>query len=71
MKLIPGAGTVTGGAIGAAVASSFTYAMGEAWLAVVERVAAGGLRGLDGMLDTEQIRGDFLAELRRRVPRLR
>ncbi len=70
LKLIPGAGTITGGAIGAAVASSFTYGMGEAWLAVVQRAAAGGLRRPDGGLDTDQVRRDFLTELGRRVPRL-
>ncbi|WOQ16239.1 GTPase family protein [Raineyella sp. W15-4] len=71
LKLIPGAGSVAGGAIGAAVASSFTYAMGEAWLAVVERAAAGALRRLDGVLDPDQVRSVFLTELRRRVPGLR
>ncbi|QGF23979.1 GTPase family protein [Raineyella fluvialis] len=68
LKLIPGAGTVAGGAIGAAVASSFTYAMGEAWLSVVERTAAGTLRGLDGLPDTEQVRAAFVEEFRRRMP---
>ena len=43
LKLIPGAGTVVGGAIGAGVASSFTYAMGHAWLAVCHSVVKGKL----------------------------
>ena len=38
LKMVPGAGTVVGGAIGAGVASSFTYAMGQAWLVVCQRV---------------------------------
>jgi uncharacterized protein (DUF697 family) len=41
--MIPGAGTVVGGAIGAGVATSFTYAMGQAWLSVCQRVIKGKL----------------------------
>ena len=43
LKMVPGAGTVIGGAIGAGVASTFTYAMGQAWLTVCQRVAKGKL----------------------------
>ena len=38
IKLIPGAGTIVGGVIGAGVASTFTYAMGQAWLTLCQRV---------------------------------
>ena len=38
IKMIPGAGTVVGGVIGAGVASTFTYAMGQAWLTSVSGV---------------------------------
>ena len=43
LKMVPGAGTVVGGAIGAGVASTFTYAMGQAWLSVCQRAAKGKL----------------------------
>ena len=43
IKLVPGAGTVIGGAIGAGVATTFTYAMGQAWLRVCQQVHAGKL----------------------------
>ena len=71
LKLIPGAGSVAGGAIGAGVASSFTYAMGEAWLTVVQRAAEGKLGGIDGLLDSEKLRSAFLDEFLRRAPRVR
>ncbi len=49
IKMVPGAGTVVGGAIGAGVATSFTYAMGRAWLTVCQRVAKSKLgRGRRG-----------------------
>ncbi len=67
LKLIPGAGTVVGGAIGAGVASTFTYAMGQAWLVVCQRVAAGGLTALNGAIDNEQLREVFTAEFRKRL----
>ena len=67
MKLVPGAGTVIGGAIGAGVASTFTYAMGQAWLKVCQQVHAGKLGGLDGALDNEQLREAFLAEFKKRL----
>lgn len=71
LKLIPGAGTVAGGAIGAGVASSFTYAMGEAWLAVVQRAAQGRFRGADGVLDNDQVREAFMAEFGKFAPRIK
>jgi uncharacterized protein (DUF697 family)/predicted GTPase len=67
LKMVPGAGTVIGGVVGAGVASSFTFAMGEAWLKVCQQVSSGRLRGIDGALDNEQVREAFLDEFRRRV----
>ena len=43
LKMVPGAGTVVGGAVGAGVASTFTYAMGQSWLTLCQRVAKGKL----------------------------
>ncbi len=67
IKMVPGAGTVVGGAIGAGVASSFTYAMGMAWTSVCQRVAKGRLNGPGGVIDQEQVREAFLEEFRRRL----
>jgi uncharacterized protein (DUF697 family)/predicted GTPase len=67
LKLVPGAGSVVGGAIGAGVATTFTYAMGQAWLRVCQQVHAGKLGGLDGALDNEQLRDAFLVEFKKRL----
>lgn len=69
LKLIPGAGTLVGGAIGAGVASSFTYAMGESWLAVVQAAAKGKFRSVEGVLDRDEVRAAFLREFRKWTPR--
>lgn len=71
LKLVPGAGTIAGGAIGAGVASTFTAAMGHAWLTVCQRVARGKLRTLDGALDNEAIRDAFMAEFTKKLPAIR
>lgn len=68
LKLIPGAGTIAGGAIGAAVASTFTYAMGQAWLAVCQRVAQGKLQTAGRVLDSAEVRKLFLEEFRKKLP---
>src|SRR3954467_6448535 len=68
LKMVPGAGTVVGGAIGAGVASTFTFAMGEAWLKVCQQVNAGRFGGVNGALDSEQLRDAFLAEFKKRLP---
>ncbi|PWD52536.1 GTP-binding protein [Serinibacter arcticus] len=60
LKMIPGAGSIAGGVIGASVASTFTFAMGEAWLTVCQRAAAGQLDNVAGVLDNEQVRRAFL-----------
>ncbi|WP_336923973.1 GTPase family protein [Aquipuribacter sp. SD81] len=67
LKLVPGAGTVTGGAVGATVASGVTMAMGAAWIQVCRR------HGTDGLVDSvafdaAKVRGEFLEELRRALP---
>ncbi|WP_170304551.1 GTPase family protein [Microlunatus speluncae] len=67
LKLIPGAGTIAGGAIGAAVASTFTYAMGQAWLAVCQRVAQGKLQTAGRMLDSAEVKKLFTEEFKRRL----
>lgn len=64
LKMVPGAGSVVGGAIGAGVAGTFTYAMGTAWQSVCERAAAGQL-SVDGVLDDERGRAAFLEAFRR------
>ena len=67
LKMVPGAGTIVGGAIGAGVASTFTYAMGHAWLSVCQRAAKGKLGPLGGDAGEEQLREAFLAEFRSRL----
>ncbi|HET9873583.1 MAG TPA: GTPase [Propionibacteriaceae bacterium] len=67
LKMVPGAGTVAGGMIGAGVASTFTYAMGSAWQAVCQRVVAGGLGSLGLIMDNEALSQLFLAEFRKRL----
>lgn len=65
LKLIPGVGWLAGGAINAAVAGGFTMAMGTAWALVCEQLAKGGLRSLDGALDTDLIRDAFMSEFKK------
>jgi len=67
LKMIPGAGTVVGGAIGAGVATSFTYAMGQAWLSVCQRVIKGKLGAAGTVVDNEQLREVFMDEFRKRI----
>ena len=62
LKLIPGAGTLVGGAISAGVAGIFTAAMGHAWAEVCRQLTQGKLKGLDGKLDGDAIQKLFMAE---------
>ncbi|TDT30029.1 GTPase family protein [Naumannella halotolerans] len=71
LKFIPGAGSLVGGAISASVASSFTFAMGHAWVQVCQRAAAGKLPQVDGVLDSSAVREMFLRELGKRAPKIR
>jgi len=66
LKMVPGAGTVVGGVIGAGVASTFTFAMGQAWLTVCQRAARGTLAPGD-VVDNEQLRKAFLEEFQKRL----
>jgi uncharacterized protein (DUF697 family)/GTP-binding protein EngB required for normal cell division len=71
IKFVPGAGTVAGGVINAGVASTFTYAMGEAWLAVCQRAYHGRLPMLNGVVDSNAVRDLFMAEFSKRMPRIK
>ncbi|SEP57647.1 GTPase family protein [Microlunatus flavus] len=67
LKLVPGAGTIAGGLIGAGVASTYTYAMGQAWLAVCQRAATGSFGKVGGVLDTDAVREAFTEEFKKRL----
>jgi uncharacterized protein (DUF697 family)/GTP-binding protein EngB required for normal cell division len=67
LKMVPGAGSVAGGVVGAGVASTFTYAMGQAWLTVCQRVVRGKLGGVGKALDNEVIREAFVDEFKSRL----
>ncbi|MBN8882129.1 MAG: DUF697 domain-containing protein [Salana multivorans] len=67
IKMVPGAGSVVGGLIGAGVASTFTYAMGQAWVVVCQRAAAGQLDTVTGALDDARVRSVFLEQFGRWV----
>jgi uncharacterized protein (DUF697 family)/GTP-binding protein EngB required for normal cell division len=67
LKLIPGAGSIAGGLIGAGVASTYTYAMGQAWLVVCQRAVTGSFGKVGSALDTDAVREAFSAELKNRL----
>lgn len=67
LKMVPGAGTVAGGFVGAGVASSFTFAMGQAWLQVCQRALAGDFARLGAALDTDTVRDAFVEEFKSRL----
>ncbi|HEU4910076.1 MAG TPA: GTP-binding protein, partial [Propionibacteriaceae bacterium] len=67
LKMVPGAGTVVGGVIGAGVASTFTYAMGHAWLTVCQRVVKGKLGTAGTVIDNEQLHEVFMEEFRKQL----
>ncbi|MGH1562985.1 GTPase family protein [Mumia sp. DW29H23] len=69
LKLIPGAGTIVGGSINAAVAGTLTYAVGHAWTRVCERLTAGDLQTVAGALDSATIRRVFMDEFTKRAKR--
>ncbi|MBT0772165.1 50S ribosome-binding GTPase [Kineosporia sp. J2-2] len=64
IKSVPGAGSLIGGGIAAAVASSVTWAVGQAWTTVCSRLSQGKLTGVSGALDSDAIRELFLDEFR-------
>lgn len=57
LKLIPGVGSVVGGAISASTAAALTAALGETYIAILEQVSKGERRLSD--LNTEQGRRDM------------
>ncbi len=67
LKMVPGAGTLAGGMVGAGVASSFTYAMGQAWLTVCQKVVTGNWGRVGPLMDNEQIRDLFLDEFKKKL----
>jgi len=69
LKFIPGAGTAVATPISASVAGAFTWAMGQAWVRVCERLARGELRMVGGALDQEAVRRIFLAEFKSQAAR--
>ncbi len=71
LKFLPGAGSVAGGVINASVASGFTMAMGQAWLAVCQKAAGGQLPKLNGVVDAEAVGHLFEEEFRKRLPTIR
>jgi uncharacterized protein (DUF697 family) len=71
LKLIPGAGTIAGGAISASVAGVFTFAMGQAWLTVCQKSAGGTLPSLGGVTDSKALHDLFMSEFKRRIPGIR
>jgi uncharacterized protein (DUF697 family) len=64
IKLVPGPGTLVGGAIAAGVASSLTWAVGQAWTTVCVRLSQGQLSSISGALDSEAIREVFMNEFK-------
>lgn len=66
LKFIPGANLV-GGAISASVASTVTYAMGQAWIVVCRRLTNGEFAGIGGALDSQAIRDVFMHEFKSSV----
>jgi len=71
LKFLPGAGSIAGGVINASVASSFTLAMGQAWLAVCRQAQTRSLPMLNGRIDAAAVRGLFEAEMAKRLPKIR
>ncbi len=48
IKMIPGPGTLVGGAVAAGVASSLTWAVGQAWILVSARISQGEFTSVSG-----------------------
>lgn len=69
LKFVPGAGTAVAAPISATVAGTFTYAIGQAWLRVCERMARGELRAVGGALDGDQVRRVFMEEFKTQASR--
>lgn len=63
LKMLPGAGSVAGGAITSATAAAVTTAFGEAYLAVLSRLYRG-----EGTFDAAKIAAELKEELIERLP---
>ena len=64
LKLVPGVGTIAGGAITGGVAGAITYAVGTAWERVCIGMAAGHYQTVSGTLDSRLVQKVFTRELR-------
>lgn len=62
LKLLPSTSTLIGSTVSAAVASTFTLAVGGAWAVVCRELTEGSLKGVDGMLDNEMVRELFQSQ---------
>lgn len=62
LKLVPGVGTLAGGAITGAIAGTITYAVGHAWHRVCIGMAQGQYRTVSGTLDAPLVRRVFSEE---------
>jgi uncharacterized protein (DUF697 family) len=63
LKLVPGVGTIAGGAITGGVAGTVTYAVGTAWHRVCIGMAEGKYETVSGTLDSEAIQKVFNQEV--------
>lgn len=70
LKMVPGFGTVVGGAISATVAAGLTFGMGAAWQAVCIKVAKGELNP-EVLGDQQRIAAIFIQEFKRSATRQR
>lgn len=64
LKFVPGAGTVVAGTIRAGVASALTYAVGEAWIAVCQKLNKMGPEAA-AKLSPDKIRDMFMTEFKK------
>jgi len=64
LKFVPVAGTMAGGVIRAGVASSLTYAIGEAWIAVCTQLHRMGPEAAANV-PTDEIRELFMTEFKK------
>ena len=63
LKLVPGVGTIVGGAITGGVAGTMTFAVGTAWHRVCIGMAEGKYETVSGTLDSETIQKVFNQEV--------
>jgi uncharacterized protein (DUF697 family)/GTP-binding protein EngB required for normal cell division len=63
LKLVPGVGTLAGGAITGGVAGTITYAVGQAWHKVCIGMAEGRFETVSGALDSDTVRRAFNEEV--------